>query len=437
MKEKWNGWKVVCDTGGSEMWTESQAVALAVAIPLTILAILVQVLSALLERSGPIRLRHWAEEAGGRILTLYDLPLRFEVFRYLLGWLAKLAPLALLLAFWPIFRAWPQRPLLWSGIAVVVIVAATELLSRSLVGRDPEGALRYFTLFYRMVLAVVTPFLTVLAPLFPASIVERQDDESEVTEDEIEAFINVGTQEGILEPGEEDLIQRVIDFGDTLVKSVVTPRIDMVCAPVETGLEEMAELFLSSKHSRIPIFRETVDQIVGILHIRDLLRGLRQSAGSSILDLVMEPHFVPETKPLDELLKEFQAQRQQVAIVVDEYGGTAGMVTVEDVLEEIVGEIEDEHDESAPQSEALSEGRWRVDGRLPLETLEDIFDVEVEDEPYETVGGLIFGRLGFVPEPGELVSAYGLVLQVEGVEARRIKTVLVWRAEEEVGGEAG
>lgn len=417
------------------MWTESGTTALVVAIPLALLAVLVQVLSALLERSGPIRLRHWAEEAGGRILTLYELPLRFEVFRYLLGGLARLAPVALFLAVWPLFVVWSPRPLLGSVAVVVVIVAATELLSRSLVGRDPEGALRQFTFFYRVTLFVAGPIVRILSPVFPASVVERQDDEDEVTEDEIEAFISVGTQEGILEPGEEDLIQRVIDFGDTLVKSVVTPRIDMVCAPVETGLEEMAELFLTSKHSRIPIFKESVDQIVGILHIRDLLQGLRQPEESRLLDLVMEPYFVPETKPLNELLREFQAQRQQVAIVVDEYGGTAGMVTVEDLLEEIVGEIEDEHDEAAPQNEALEDGRWRVDGRSPLESLEDIFDIEIEEEPYETVGGLIFGRLGMVPEPGEQVGAYGLSLRVEKVEARRIKTVIVWSspAEEEDG----
>ena len=420
------------------MWTDSELLALAATIPVIVLAVLVQVLSALLERSGPIRLRHWAEEAGGRILTLYELPLRFEVFRYLLGWMAKMAPIALVLAFWPLSQAWStQRPLLWAMTAAALIVASTELLSRSLVGRDPERALRYFTWFYRVFLALVTPLLKILSPLFPASIVERQDDEDEVTEDEIEAYLSVGTQEGILEPGEEDLIQRVIDFGDSLVKSVVTPRIDMICASVETDLEEMAELFLSSMHSRIPIFRESVDQIVGILHIRDLLRGLRQTEAMAIGDLILDPYFVPETKPLNELLEEFQAQRQQVAIVVDEYGGTAGMVTVEDLLEEIVGEIEDEHDEAAPQSEALEDGRWRVDGRLPLETLEDIFDVEVEDEPYETVGGLIFGRLGFVPGPGQQLSVYGLTMRVERVEARRINTVLVWPAEEEVENERG
>jgi len=417
------------------MWTESLAASAAVVVLVVVGGTLVQVLSALLERSGPIRLRHWAEEAGGRILTLFEQPLRFEVFRFLLVWLAKLAPVALIFAFWPLYQGRLRQPTLWAVVTVVGLVAATEVLSRSLVGRDPESALRRCTLFYRLALTFVAPFLYLLAPLFPASVVERQDDEDQVTEDEIEAFISVGTQEGILEPGEEDLIQNVIDFGDTLVKSVVTPRIDMVCAPIDVEMEEMAELFLSSRHSRIPVYRETVDQIVGVLHIRDLLRGLRSGETTSLSDLILEPYFVPETKPLDELLREFQAQRQQVAIVVDEYGGTAGMVTVEDLLEEIVGEIEDEHDEAAPQSEALQDGKWRVDGRLPLETLEDLFDVDVEEEPYETVGGLIFGRLGFVPKPGEEVSAHGLTLKVERVEARRIKTVLVWQMAEEPNGD--
>ena len=417
------------------MWTDSVATAGVIAALGVVLTVLLQLLSALLERSGPIRLRHWAEEAEGQILQLYERPLRFEAFRYLLGWTARLAPIGLVLAFWPLMGAWLDHPIRWAVVAVALTVAGSEFLSRVLVGRDPEGALRRFTGLYQAALIVATPFLFILEPLFPTSVVERQDDEDQVTEDEIEAYISVGTQEGILEPGEEDLIFRVIDFGDSLVKSVVTPRIDMVCAAVETDLDEMAELFLSSKHSRIPIFRESVDQIVGVLHIRDLLRGLREGTRPSILDLILEPYFVPETKPLDELLKEFQAQRQQVAIVVDEYGGTAGMVTVEDLLEEIVGEIEDEHDEVVRLSEDLPDGGWRVDGRLPLESLEDLCAVDVEEERYETVGGLIFGHFGYVPKPGEELTAHGLSFKVESVEGRGIKTVLVKMAPEEADDE--
>lgn len=415
------------------MWAESSLAAGVLAILITVLAVLVQVLSALVERSGPIRLRHWAEEAGGRVLQLYDTPLKFEAFRFLLGWSAKLAPLVLFLAVWPIYSTGTSHATQWSIGTVAVLLALTELISRSLVGRDPEGALRRLTGLYRLALWLLTPLLIPLAPLFPSSVVERQEDEDAVTVDEIEAYISVGTQEGILEPGEEDLILRVIDFGDTLVKSVVTPRIDMVCAPVDTDLEALAELFLSSKHSRIPVYRESVDQIVGILHIRDLLRGLRSAGSATVEELALSPYFVPETKPLNEMLKEFQAQRQQVAIVVDEYGGTFGMVTVEDLLEEIVGEIEDEHDDSSPQSEILPDGRWRVDGRVSLETLDELFDVDLEAEPYETVGGLIFGLLGLVPGPGQVVEAHGLVLEVEKVEERRIKSVLVGRSAEQSG----
>ncbi len=406
---------------------------------LTALTALTGVASALLERSGPIRLRHWAEEAGGALRALYDAQVRFEVFRFLISWLAKLLPLALLFLVAGMLDrvglgAW------WSVGAVALLMGLTELVGRSLVGRAPEAALRRFTAPLRAARLVLGPLVLGLAPLFPAAVVERRDEEDDdVTDQEIEAFISVGAQEGILDPGEEDLIQRVIDFGDAVVRRVVTPRIDMVCAPADSGLEELAELFLSSNHSRIPLYRDTVDHIVGILHIRDLLRALRSGEAKAASELANEPYFVPETKPLDELLREFQAQRQQLAIVVDEYGGTSGLVTVEDLLEEIVGEIEDEYDDAAPVNEQLEEGCWRIDGRASLEVLEELFGVQIEEQPYETVGGLIFGHLGYVPQPGELLAANGLEFKVEKVDQRRIQSLRVRRAahEEETVDGAG
>ena len=389
----------------------------------TILAI---VLSILLERSGPIRLRHWVEESSGKLLELYDRPAHFEVFRFLLSWVAKIVPFALFLALRTLYLALGStRATFWSVVVVILALAASELLGRSLVRRDPERALRRLMRIYRAILLLLLPAVVVLTPLFPSLAVERREDEDGVTEDEIEAFIDVGTKEGILDPGEEELIMGVIDFGDTLVRSVVTPRIDIVCASVDSDMDELAELFLSSKHSRIPIYQESVDHIVGVLHIRDLLRGQRSTSPMAAKDLAMPPYFVPETKPLNELLREFQDQRQQIAIVVDEYGGTAGIVTVEDLLEEIVGEIEDEYDEAAPIQEALPDGSWRIDGRESLELLDELFDVDFEEEPYETVGGLIFGRLGSVPRPGEAVESHGLRLTVERIDGRRIRSVLV------------
>jgi CBS domain containing-hemolysin-like protein len=372
-------------------------------------------------------LRYWAEEASGRLLGLFEEPLKFEVFRYLLSWLARMATVGLFLVLLSLTRTPWSPSWLVAMVTLGLILAATELVIRSLVGRDPERALRRFTGIYRVALFFLMPFISALAPLMPAAVVERREDEGEVTEDEIEAFLDVGTREGILDPGEDDLIQRVIDFGDTVVRSVVTPRIDMVCAPVSSSLETLAELFLSSKHSRIPVYQASVDHIVGVLHIRDLLQGLRDEGDSSAEDLAMEPYFVPETKPLNELLSEFQALHLQMAIVVDEYGGTSGMVTVEDLLEEIVGEIEDEHDEAAPVNERLEDGGWRLDGRVPVESLDELFDVELEEEAYETIGGLIFGTLGYVPQPGESLEVGGLRFQIESIDQRRISSVAVHR----------
>ncbi len=406
---------------------------------LAVVAALSIVLSALLERSGPIRLRHWAEEAGGRLLALYEEPTRFEVFRYGLSLVARAAPIAVFASFY----GFSSRVLAETGVVgragaaaagVVVFLAATEIANRWLVARRSEAALRRLTPAYRAANLLIAPFVLPLAAVVPKSaIVPREIGElDEASEEEIEAFLDVGAREGIIEPGDEDMLLRVIDFGDAQVRAVMTPRTDMVCAPITSELEELARLFLDSKHSRLPLFGDSIDQVVGVLHIRDLLGGLRSPQPVAALDLVMTPYFVPQSKQLDSLLRELQAGRQQMAIVVDEYGGTAGLVTVEDLLEEIVGEIGDEHEEVVRESERLEDGRWRIDGAAELKLLNDLFGVDTRGEPYETVGGLIFGMLGSVPEEGSAIESRGLRFTVERVVERRIQTVVVGP----VGGEA-
>ncbi len=390
------------------------------------------VLSALLERSGPIRLRHWAEESGGRLRALFDEATRFEVFRYALSLIARAAPVVVFAALLGV-----ATQLLPAGgaatrvglalAATLAILVAAETFNRLLVVRRSEAALRRLTWAYRAADVLLTPLVVPLAAVVPQSAIAPRDvgELDEASEEEIEAFLDVGAREGIIEPGEEDMFLRVIDFGDAQVKTVMTPRTDMVCAPVDSDLETLARLFLDSKHSRLPLFRESVDQIVGVLHIRDLLGGLRAAAPAAAAELVMTPFFVPQSKRLDELLRELQAGRQQMAIVVDEYGGTAGLVTVEDLLEEIVGEIGDEHEEVVRESERLADGRWRIDGAAELKLLGELFGIDTRDEPYDTVGGLIFGMLGSVPEEGSTIEGRGLRFTVERVEERRIQTVVV------------
>jgi CBS domain containing-hemolysin-like protein len=410
----------------------SQSVLLWGLALLTVLAVASSTLSALLERSGPIRLRHWSEEAGGSLRKLFETPVRFGIFRYLLSLFSRATPIVLfadlsaLLTGW--HRAWPG---LWALGFVVALVALAEVLNRMLVGKDPERALRELTLVYRVTHWLLSPLIAVFSPLVPSSAFERQGHEdgedSEASDEEIEAFIDVGTREGILEPEEGEWLWGIVGLGDTQARSVMTPRIDMVCAPLDASLDTLADRFVESGHSRIPVFEDSIDHIIGILHIRDVLRAVRSPEPPPLRELIKPPLFIPETKALSELLRELQARFQQVAVVVDEYGGTAGLVTVEDLLEEIVGEIMDEHEALAAELEPLGDGAYRLDGRAHIELLDELFDVEIEDPEYETVAGLIFSELGYVPQAGEQVETHGLRFTVEAVDDRRIQTVRVER----------
>ena len=408
-------------------------VAIAVAVGLTVQ---LSVLAALLDHSGPIRLRHWVEAHGPRFRALFHDLERFEAYRFLLNFLAHAVPLLLAVALWALLpvadgERWPK---IMAVALVLVAVLIAELVSRRFAAAA-ERSLDRLTMLYSIWLLLLWPLLALAAPLLRATGSVRaenhrnEEEQDEASEDEIEAFLDVGEQEGILEPGEGDLIQRVIDFGDAVVRSVMTPRTDMVCAPADTSLERLGELFVESAHSRIPLFRESVDDICGVLHIRDVL-GALQGAQALLKDpvsLALPPLFVPETKPLAELLRELQGAHQHMALVVDEYGGTAGLVTIEDLLEEIVGEIVDEHDDEEPEFVKLANGGYRLDGMASLHTLSDLFALELEDEPYETVGGMLFGLVGDLPDPGTRLEAHGLTFIVERLEERRVDRVRVHR----------
>jgi putative hemolysin len=400
---------------------------------LALVTLLGSVLSAMVERSGPVRLRHWVQEANGGLKTLYAEPDRFEAFRFLLSFVAKAAPAGLALTLWNVVEAvGVPAPIPIAAALVAVLLVAVELGNRQLVRRVPEEVLRRLTPAYRAALLLSRPLLPLIGSLMPGAEVQRreEEDEEELSDEEIDAYIDFGAREGILEPDEEELLRGLVDFGDTQVKSVMTPRIDVTCTPIDAAPDDLRTLFLESGHSRIPMYEGSIDRVVGILHIRDLLRTLGPPPRSSARDLAKPPFFVPETKPLGDLLKEMQAAHQQMAIVVDEYGGTSGLVTVEDLLEEIVGEIIDEHEAEPAEVALLPDGSWRLDGRVHLETLEELFEIDLEDFPAETVGGLVFATLGYVPEVGDSIDLPGLRVWVESLDDRRIQTVRVERTED-------
>jgi CBS domain containing-hemolysin-like protein len=253
-----------------------------------------------------------------------------------------------------------------------------------------------------------------------------------VTEQEIRAMAEVASEDKSIEEGEADLIHSIFEFGDTLVREVMVPRPDMVSAPVGSTLRDVMDLILRRGFSRIPVFGETIDQIEGVVYAKDLLRHLHAGKDTVPIDKIMrEPYFVPDSKKVSDLLREMQQRRVHIAIVLDEYGSTAGLVTIEDLLEEIVGEIADEYDREEPEIETVDPDTFRVAGRMSIDDLNELLEADLPHDEWDTVGGLMYGLLGAVPTQGETVTFENLTFTAEKVQGRRIAKVLIVRAPRE------
>lgn len=248
---------------------------------------------------------------------------------------------------------------------------------------------------------------------------------SAITEDELKTMVDAGQEEGLLEQGERKMIYSIFELGDTLAREIMVPRIDIIALEVNTPLTEAADELLRSGNSRVPVYEETVDNILGLLYAKDLLRAWRKGEQLDSLRSLLRPaYFVPEAKNADALLTEMQSQRIHLAIVVDEYGGVAGLVTLEDIVEEILGEIRDEYDqgEELPYQE-LSGGGFVFLGRVDLDDFNEILSSHLPKDEAETLGGFIYSRIGRVPVTGEQIHIDNLKLTVEQVMGRRIRKV--------------
>lgn len=248
---------------------------------------------------------------------------------------------------------------------------------------------------------------------------------SSVTEDEFKTMVDAGPVGGFVEEGERRMIQSILRFGDTLAREIMVPRIDMQALDVDTSLPKAVDAFVNTGYSRVPVYEETVDNTLGMLYAKDLLRVLRAGEEiGSLRDLLRPAYFVPEAKKVDELLDDMQSQRIHIAIVVDEYGGVAGLVTLEDIVEEIFGEIQDEYDQAEESPyQVLKDGDYEFLGRVDLDDFNDLMGSELPSDEADTLGGYIYSRLGRVPDVGEQVAQGDLLLTVEQVSARRIGRV--------------
>lgn len=242
-----------------------------------------------------------------------------------------------------------------------------------------------------------------------------------VTEEELHELMEASEEEGLINGAESEMIKAIFALGETVVREIMVPRTDMACIPVDVTTGELIATIIECGHSRIPVYEGTVDNIIGVLYAKDLLRHWGEdSPGLDIRKIARPPFYIPETKKLENLLQEFKKRRVHIAIVIDEYGGTSGLITIEDLLEQIVGDIQDEHDIEEELVQLQSDGSTVVDARLPIEEFEQLFEIEVEREKFDTVGGLIFYLLGRVPEAGDNVVSNGIRLTVLSAGERRI-----------------
>lgn len=260
-----------------------------------------------------------------------------------------------------------------------------------------------------------------------------------VTEEDLRQMAQVAAEEESIEEEEKEMIHSIFEFGDTVVREVMVPRPDMVAVETGTKPKQVLTMMLGHGFSRMPVYDDTIDNIVGLVYAKDVMRRLHNSRRKEVaLKEILRPAvFVPESKRISELLREMQGRKTHMAIVVDEFGDVAGLVTIEDLLEEIVGEIADEYDRDEPLVEPVDEATMRVNGRLPIDELSELVDVELPDTEWDTVGGLMAGLLGKVPEPGDEVSFQGLTFRAEKVQGRRIAKVLVVKGSDGAEGFGG
>lgn len=248
-------------------------------------------------------------------------------------------------------------------------------------------------------------------------------DEAFFSEEEFRELVDRATESDMIEDNEAEMIQSVFDFGDTLVRAVMVPRTDILSIDAGSSLRRAMSLFLRSGYSRIPVIGDNTDQILGIVYLKDVAATLHRLGPDEVAPVVdalaREVRYVPESKPVSDLLRELQKESTHVAIVIDEYGGTAGLVTLEDLIEEIVGEIVDEYDTESAEAVELGDGRYRVSARMSIDDLGELFDIELDDDEVDTVGGLLAKALGRVPIVGSTVEVDGVSLRAERLEGRR------------------
>ena len=377
-----------------------------------------------------VALRRMNAESGNKLPFLDEFKTVPSSHRAAIHTLRELSLVgAIALTGWTFSAAgWPGG--FWGGTAagaITGILLVNTVIARVVALRDPRTALRITAGLVRPAHAFTYPLLAPIHAAFRrwAGTVAETDETEEDADEDVDAFIEVGEREGILEKSEGEMVRGIVDLDQTLVREIMTPRVDVITLPASASIREARDAALAAGHSRFPVYGESIDNIVGVLHVRDLLRAWDEGWGQRGIGTLVRPaSFMPETRTVAEALAEMR-RGSQAALVVDEYGGFAGMITLFDLVEEIVGEIRDERDPADRRVVAEGDGAWVFSGLTHAEELERIFGVDLGERDYDTVGGFVTATLGRVPAKGETFEQRGLVVEIVEVDPRRVWTVRV------------
>ncbi|MBA3876044.1 MAG: hypothetical protein C0498_03770 [Anaerolinea sp.] len=386
---------------------------------------------------GARRVRRLVEDPG-RFLAVVQLAITF------VGFLASaFAAVSLVQAFAGFLRGVGVEDSYATAVSLVVVTVLLSLFTIVFGELVPKSLALAHTERFALVLSspvdllgrLLGPLVNVLAALtnwIARSLGADVSREAQISAEELKLIVERGGEQGVLEAEEEQMINAVIELGERRVHEVMVPRVSIVGIRADASFEQAIDIVIEEGHSRIPAYEDSIDEVVGILYAKDLLPYLKSDAAPrpALRTLLRPPVLVPESMTIDDLLHELQRRKVHIAIVLDEYGGTAGIVTIEDLLEEIVGEIQDEYDVEEPMVVRLSDDQVRIDGRADVDELRELFDIELDledEEEYDTIGGLVYHRVGGVPAPGDTIAVDTLTLTVETTDGRRVGKVLVVR----------
>lgn len=315
------------------------------------------------------------------------------------------------------------------GLTVIVLIFG-EITPKSIAKQKSESVSLAVSKFINIVVKVLKPFIILFTGV--ASIFIRllggdpKANEQFITEEEIKTMVGVSEEEGVLEDVEKEMIFNVFDFADAQVKDVMVQRVDIIAVDLEASYDEVLDVIKKEQFSRIPVYNQTIDDIVGILNVKDLIMAEQDKEKFKVADYMREPNYTFEFKKIAELFKEMKKTRNHIAVVLDEYGGTVGIVTIEDLIEEVFGDIEDEYDDENKEIEVIKEDEYIVDGSAKLDVISELIGVNMESEEFDSVGGLLIGELGRFPEQNEEITLNNIKFTVEEIDKNRVKKVRIF-----------